>query len=373
MPAINLLIKPASGNCNMRCKYCFYADEIKNREIPSYGIMTQETLEIIIKKVLEYTTTDCSIAFQGGEPTLVGINFYKKLLDITYQYKKPNINILFSIQTNGYIIDDEWARFFADNNFLVGISLDGNKVIHDRYRVDKKGEGTFNKVINTIGLFEKYKVEYNVLTVVNGPSSYKARKIYNYFAKLGINYQQYIECLDPFNERAKHEYSLTSKEYSNFLKDMFDMWYIDMKNNKYVYNRYFENLMMIIAGYEPESCNMRGICGKQWVIEADGSVFPCDFYVLDKWKLGNFTTDSIEDMDKVRLEKKFIEESMYLNDECRQCQYYRYCRNGCKRLCEPIEKGQRQKNCYCESYKNFFDYALPRLKEMYVMYSLSKR
>lgn len=372
MPAINLLIKPASGNCNMQCKYCFYADEIKNREISSYGIMTQETLEIIIKKTLEYTTTDCSIAFQGGEPTLVGLNFYKKLLDITNQYKKPNTNVSFSIQTNGYIIDDEWAKFFADNKFLVGISLDGNKAIHDRYRVDKRGEGTFSKVINAIGLFDKHKVEYNVLTVVNGPSSYKARKIYNYFTKLGINYQQYIECLDPFNETAKHEYSLTPEEYSTFLKDMFDMWYIDMKNNKYIYNRYFENLMMIIAGYEPESCNMRGICGKQWVVEADGSVFPCDFYVLDKWKLGNFTTDSIEDMDKVRFENKFIEESMYVCEECKQCEYNRYCRNGCKRLCEPTRNGQRQRNYYCESYKSFFEYALPRLKELYVKYSLSK-
>lgn len=370
MPSLTILIKPASGSCNMRCSYCFYADELKNREEGLLGRMSADTMHAIVDRVADSGCRECNLAFQGGEPTLIGIDFYKDLMEYIKNHPdSEKIRFYYAIQTNGYEIDDEWAKFWADNHFLVGISLDGNKDIHDRYRKDAKGNGTFNRVMASIRLLEKYKVEYNILTVVTAASARAGQKIYHFFQKNHLNYQQYIECLDPIGETpGQYEYSLTPKRYEAFLKSIFDAWYLDMKAGKYVYNRYFENLMMIMAGGVPESCNMRGICGKQWVIEADGSTYPCDFYALDSWLLGNVNTDSLADMDKKREELGFIEWSRKTDEECRACPWFRLCRNGCRRNREPVSADGGGRNYFCSAYKGFFEYVYPRLMEVYQMY-----
>lgn len=370
MPVLNLLIKPASGSCNMRCRYCFYADEQDKREVRSYGKMSVDTMHILVDKAMEYGDRECTIAFQGGEPTLVGLDFYKDLVAYVEAHKNPKrLKIHYAIQTNGYAVDEEWARFFAENHFLVGVSLDGTKEIHDRYRVDAEGKGTYQRILATIQLFEKYKVEYNILTVVTAASVRSGQKIYNFFKKNKIGYQQYIECLDPIGEvPGSHEYSLTPEKYEQFLKSIFDAWYLDMKAGTYVYNRYFENLMMIIDGRQPESCSMNGICGRQWVVEADGSTYPCDFYALDQWLLGNINQDSFQDMDQKRDELGFIQWSKQVPEECKNCKWYGLCRNGCRRNREPVTVDSIQKNYFCQAYKGFFEYAYPRLAEIYRMY-----
>jgi len=364
---ISLLIKPASGSCNMRCKYCFYADEQENREVASYGRMSTETAHTLIDKAMEYARYSCTIAFQGGEPTLVGLDFFRDL--VAYVAKHPNphrLEIQYALQTNGYVIDEEWAQFFAENHFLVGISLDGTKELHDRYRVDAEGKGTYNRVMAAIRLFEKYHVEYNVLTVVTAATARSSQKVYRFFEKNQIGYQQYIECLDPIGEvPGGHDYSLTPERYGTFLKNLFDVWYLDLKSGKYVYNRYFENLMMILDHQPPESCNMRGECGPQWVIEADGSTYPCDFYALDEWRLGNIRTDSFEQMEEKRQELGFVQWSRQVPDECRQCKWYFLCRNGCRRHREPVTAESTGRNYFCEAYRDFFEYAYPRLVEIY--------
>ena len=143
MPPINLLIKPASGNCNLRCKYCFYKDVAKNREKESYGFMSEETLSKVLEKSLAYAERECVIAYQGGEPTLIGLDFFKKSLEYEKLHNINNVKIVHAIQTNGYTLNKEWVKFFKENNFLVGISLDGNKATHDEYRKNLKEEGTF--------------------------------------------------------------------------------------------------------------------------------------------------------------------------------------------------------------------------------------
>ena len=275
MPPINILIKPASGNCNMRCTYCFYADEQEHRSVSSHGIMSKNTMHRIIDKAMEYGDGVCTLAFQGGEPTLAGLDFYEDLAEYAAHVPNPKkIRFQYAIQTNGYNIDEQWARFWAKNRYLVGISLDGPKEIHDRYRKDASGQGTYNKIMVSIRLLEKYRVDYNVLTVVTAATARSGQKIYNFYKKNKIHYQQYIECLDPLGEMpGGQEYSLTPKRYETFLKSLFDAWYLDVKADKPVYNRYFDNLLMIMDRQVPESCNMRGVCGKQWVIEADGSVY----------------------------------------------------------------------------------------------------
>lgn len=381
MPPLSILIKPASGNCNMRCRYCFYADELNNREVASYGMMSTETMHTIVDKALEFGDKSVTFAFQGGEPTLVGLDFFKNLVDYVEEClkrlenlrkngNKRDIQVQYAIQTNGYAIDEEWAEFLGKHHFLVGVSLDGTKELHDRYRIDTAGKGTYNRILTNIRLLEKYKVEYNILTVVTAATVRNGQKIYNFFKKNNFGFQQYIECLDPIGEvPGGREYSLTPEKYGTFLKNIFDSWYLDMKSGTYVYNRYFENLMMLLNRQMPESCNMRGICGKQWVIEADGSTYPCDFYALDEWKLGNIVTDSFEAMDQKREETGFIAWSEQVPEECKCCRWYGLCRNGCRRNCEPVTADRRGKNYFCGAYQEFFEYACPRLTEMYQIYS----
>lgn len=370
MPALSLLIKPASGNCNMRCRYCFYADELDNREIRSYGKMSVDTMHTIVDKAMEYGDYECTIAFQGGEPTLAGLDFYRDLVAYVTAHENPKkLKIHYALQTNGYLINEEWAAFLGENHFLVGVSLDGLKEIHDRYRLDAAGKGTYQRVISAIRLLEKHQVEYNILTVVTAATARNGQKIYNYFKKNHFGYQQYIECLDPIGEEpGQHEYSLTPEKYGEFLKSMFDAWYLDMRSGTYVYNRYFENLMMIMAGQQPESCNMRGVCGKQWVFEADGSVYPCDFYALDQWRLGNIQENSFEEMDEKRDELGFIQWSMRQQEDCQKCRWFGLCRNGCRRNREPVTAEHTNRNYFCKSYQMFFEYAYPRLEEVYQLY-----
>ena len=370
MPTLSLLIKPASGNCNMRCRYCFYADELDNREIRSYGKMSVDTMHTIVDKAMEYGDYECTIAFQGGEPTLAGLDFYRDLVAYVTAHENPKkLKVHYALQTNGYLINEEWAEFLGKNHFLVGVSLDGLKEIHDRYRLDAAGKGTYQRGISAIRLLEKHQVEYNILTVVTAATARNGQKIYNYFKKNHFGYQQYIECLDPIGEEpGQHEYSLTPEKYGEFLKSMFDAWYLDMRSGTYVYNRYFENLMMIMAGQQPESCNMRGVCGKQWVFEADGSVYPCDFYALDEWRLGNILENSFEEMDEKRDELGFIQWSMRQQEDCQKCRWFGLCRNGCRRNREPVTAEHTNRNYFCKSYQMFFEYAYPRLEEVYQLY-----
>ena len=369
MPPISILIKPASGNCNMQCRYCFYTDETENRSVPSMGIMSLDTMKILVDKALAFADEDCSFAFQGGEPSLAGLPFFQSLTDYIKHHPNPKkVRVHYSFQTNGYHLTEEWAKWFAENQVLVGISLDGPKEIHDRYRVDHTGKGTYQKVLSSIRLFDKYQVDYNILTVVTSATARRGQQVYNFFKKNNFRYQQYIECLDPIGEiQGGYEYSLTPERYEEFLKNIFDAWYLDMKSGHYVYNRYFENLMMIIARQGAESCNLRGICGAQWVVEADGSIYPCDFYAFDEWYLGNINTDSFEAMEQKREQLGFIEWSKQIPEDCKNCRYFVLCRNGCRRNREPVSAASTQKNYFCSAYKNFLEYAYPRLAEIYQM------
>ena len=365
MPPLSLLIKPASGNCNLRCKYCFYNSLVESRNAPSYGMMKDETLELLVKRGLEHAENACTFAFQGGEPTLTGLDFYKKLLEYQKKYNSKKIRIHNAIQTNGMVIDDTWAEFFAKNNFLVGISLDGPKEIHDMNRIDKGDSGSFTRVMNAIGYFDKHKVEYNILTVVNAATSRHISKVYHLFKKKGFNYLQFIPCLDPLDEEpGGYEYSLTPEKYTYFLKTLFDLWYEDiMKGNK-ISIRYFDNLVGLVMGYPPESCGMAGFCGNYFVVEGDGSTYPCDFYVIDQWELGNISQMGFAEMKNSATAVKFVEASKHIDPNCRECAWFQLCRGGCRRSREPFINELPVLNYFCSSYKEFFSYAGERIEKI---------
>lgn len=365
MPPISLLIKPASSNCNLRCTYCFYHSLAENRDVKSYGIMSIDTLETIVKKTLEYADSTCGFAFQGGEPTLAGLGFFEKLIEFQKKYNKKNVSITNSIQTNGMLIDENWARYLHDNNFLVGISLDGTKDIHDSFRVSPDNKGSFNRVMKTIALFNKYKVEYNVLFVVTSAVARYVTKIYKFFKKNNFRFIQFIPCLDPLDEEpGGYPHSLTPARFTLFLKTLFDLWYEDLKKGEIISIRYFDNLVGMTMGYPPENCGMSGQCQVQNVIEADGGIYPCDFYVTDKWRLGDYKTQDIDFLRDTPAAREFVEVSRYIDPKCRECKWFGLCRGGCRRNREPFVDDLPGLNYFCPSYMEFFEYASERLHEL---------
>lgn len=365
MPPISVLIKPASGICNMKCDYCFYCDEAKKRITKSYGFMTERTLRNVIRKTMLHADGMISYVFQGGEPTLRGLEFFEKVIEYQKQYNKNRVYVSNAIQTNGYALNEEWAKFFKENHFLVGFSLDGTKENHDLYRHNTEGEGTYDRILKSINLMDAYGVDYNILTVVTKDTAEHISEIYKEYQTRGWDYQQYIACLDPLGEeRGKNPYALTPVQYGSFLIELFQIWYEDWKKKKQPYIRQFDNYIGILMGYQPESCDQRGSCGVQTVVEADGSVYPCDFYMLDEYYLGNLNEHRIEDIERMRKEIGFIERSEKVSEECRKCQYYRICRGGCQRNRERNSYSGEYENYFCSGYKMFFDACLEQLKEI---------
>lgn len=359
MPPLTLLIKPASASCNMRCRYCFYA------ATPSCGTMGLSTLENVVRKALDAASGQCTFAFQGGEPTLAGLDFYKALLELVNLHNVKHLEVQYAIQTNGYGIDREWAGFLAKHRFLVGLSLDGTKDIHDLYRRDAVGRGTFSKAMRTAQLFDSCRVEYNILTVVTAQAAKNIGRIYSFFSRNRFTYQQYIPCLDPLDEvRGNRDYSLTPELYGEFLCSLFDLWYNGFIRGKRVSVRYFDNLLQMMAGYPPESCGMSGECSRQLVIEADGGVYPCDFYVLDKYRLGNLNEDDFLRIERKRDSLAFIKVSRQIPPQCPECRWYPLCRGGCRRERESAGSTDLSRNYYCPAYRRFFEYAYPRLRSI---------
>ncbi|SDN20898.1 anaerobic sulfatase maturase [Lachnospira pectinoschiza] len=375
MPAISVLVKPASGNCNLNCDYCFYCDESAKRQTASFGMMSIKTLENVIKNTLTRAEGFYSIAFQGGEPTLCGLDFFKKAVEFLKIYNKNKVQIQIAIQTNGYLIDEKWCRFLKENNILTGISIDGIERIHNAYRHPKDKGNSYKKNIEATKLMDKYGVDYNVLTVIHRAVAENIKEIYKDYKAKGYKYLQFISCLDPLEEeRGKEEYSLTPEIYGQFLIDLFDLWYEDLLKGTPPFIRQFDNYMGIIAGYPPESCEQNGVCGIAYTVEANGNVYPCDFYVLDDLKLGNLNYDSLETIDKKRKEISFVERSYYRPDECLNCKWFKLCRGACYRnrftaKDEELGYGTKGLNYFCKAYKRFFDERFDKLLELtnYVM------
>ena len=363
--SLNVMIKPSSSICNMRCSYCFYNDISDKRAKKSYGFMNFDLLEIIVQKAFTETEQEVTFAFQGGEPTLVGLDYFQRLIQYEKKYNYKNIKINHAIQTNGLLIDQEWAYFLAKNQFLVGISLDGPKLIHDLYRKDNQGKGTYKRVIQALEFLKQYQVDYNILSVVTSQLARHAHQIYRFFQKKDFQYIQFIPCLDPLGENpGEYPYSLTPERYSCFLKTLFDLWYYDATNHNIVSIRYFDNLLQLMLGYPPEACGMMGHCTCQFIIEADGGVYPCDFYVIDQWYLGNIKEQSFSQLLDTSLTQQFIQISTYVDPVCRECPWFRLCQGGCRRWREPFSEGKPQLNFLCLAYRDFFAYTIERFKEI---------
>lgn len=365
MPPISVLIKPASSRCNMLCDYCFYRDEAASRSVPSYGMMSENTLKNVIRKTLPKADGCASYAFQGGEPTLSGIGFFEKVISLQNQYNKNHIPVSNSLQTNGYALDESWCRFLHDHKFLVGLSVDGTEAIHDTWRHDLAGNGTYARIRRAAALMDQFQVDYNILTVVTADVAANIQAIYALYKSLGWHYQQYIPCLEPLGDnREPGACFLSPVQYGQFLIDLFHLWYQDLQKGTQPYIRTFENFAAIAAGYVPESCEYHGVCGLQYVVEADGSVYPCDFYALDEYRLGNFNTDRLDSIDRLREAVHFISRSKQISAECLSCPHYSLCRCGCRRNRIPLPASEGDTNRLCEGYRMFFDACADRIRTL---------
>ncbi len=370
MPSVSVLMKPASGQCNMHCDYCFYCDEMEMRAQASHGFMSEGTLRNIIRRTLLRAEGAASYAFQGGEPTLRGIPFFEKAVAWQKQYNKNGVRVQNALQTNGLLIDDKWCEFLKENHFLVGLSVDGTKTVHDRYRHLKGSDASaFERALRAADLLEKHGVDFNILTVVTADAAQSIKEIYAFYASKGWKWQQYIACLDPLKQSdpeeddKKRSYSLSADVYGQFLIDLFELWYADFKKDRQPYIRQFENWIGILMGVPPEACDQRGCCGVQYVCEAGGEVYPCDFYMLDDYRLGNFNEDRLDALDAKRREIGFIERSFALDKECQKCEFYAICRGGCQRNRDLTAEGT-YRNYFCEAYKQFFGAELPKMREI---------
>ena len=364
MKTISFLLKPASGSCNMRCRYCFYEDVSSHRETHDLGRMSKETASSLIDWAFSSLDDDATVtfAFQGGEPTLAGLDFFRDFVKKVNETRKSGQRVSFSLQTNGYSLSEEWASFFKENNFLIGISVDGNLTQHNRNRIDRKGEGTYLRIIENLKTLKKYGVDYNALCVVTGKTD--PVKAYSSLKREGFRFLQFIPCLDPYEEeRGGRDFSLTAETYASFLTASFDLWYRDWKNGKYISVRLFDDYVHLLMGEAPSSCSVLGRCGGYMVVEADGSIYPCDFYVMDRWKMGYFSDfEKVEDCFNGPVMKRFLLEGMEISNECRECRLLGICGGGCRR--DRDYSGKLGPNYFCSSFKKLFQHAGPRLEEI---------
>ena len=200
MRHVQMLLKPASGLCGLRCRYCFYHDETAKREQASYGIMEEAVLEAVIQRALASATQSCTFSFQGGEPTLAGLDFFRRAVELARLHNKNRAQVCFSLQPNGMDLTPAWADFLAENHFLVGLSLDGVKETHDANRVTPQGGGTFQRVLRAVQLLESHGAAFNILTVVNRQTAPQVERIYRFYQRSRLGYLQFIPCLDPLGE-----------------------------------------------------------------------------------------------------------------------------------------------------------------------------
>lgn len=355
MPPINIMIKPASSACNMACSYCFYRDVAAHREQAFEGMISLEDMEQVVRAGMEYAEHICSFAFQGGEPTLMGLDFYRRVVELQKKYVRSGVTIHNAIQTNGYLIDEEWAAFFAEHHFLVGLSLDGPAELHNLNRLDAAGEGTFNRVLRAARIMEKHHVDFNILCVVTGRNARSVEKIYRFYRKQGFRWLQFIPCLEPLDQaRGEEKYHLSAEGYGDFLIRLFDLWYDNLRRGEYISIRHLDNWMSILLSERPEACNMSGQCSVQFVVEGDGGVYPCDFYVLDEWRMGTVGETSFADMQRGAVAERFVKASVQVPEQCRACRWYGLCRNGCRRDRAALPDGSGGINCYCAAYQRFF-------------------
>ncbi len=364
-PLNSLLIKPAGPDCNMACAYCFYLkkkDFFTERKVHR---MSDTILEEMIRQALQQSGPEISFGWQGGEPTLMGVPFFQKAIDFQKKYSRGQ-RIANCLQTNGILIDQEWAQFLKEHHFLVGISLDGPEHVHDFYRAFPGEKKSWRQVEDSAKLLLDTGVDVNALSVVNDYSVNYPEEIYHYHKSLGLNYMQFIPVVetDPNDVTKAAPFSVSEEKYSEFLNKLFDLWLGDFENGLPKTSiRLFDSVLFSYVDLVPPDCSLMEECGVYVVVEHNGDIFSCDFFVEDRWRLGNVMEDRLIDLLNSEKQIAFGKQKSNLPDACTHCPWLKYCRGGCPK---DRYKDPRDHNLchFCEAHKRFFEHADPAFKQL---------
>lgn len=379
--AFHIMTKPTGSLCNLDCTYCFYLEKEKLYPNNKNWAMNEKVLESYIRQYIATQKVDeITFAWQGGEPTILGVDYFRKVVELQKKHslgKKINN----SFQTNGVLLDDEWGRFLSSNNFLVGLSIDGPKEIHDKYRVFKGGQDSFDDVMNGISILKKHKVEFNTLTCVQRDNSYKPLEVYNFLKEIGSKYLQFIPIVErkAINKDAKNlelvspnflgeakisDWSVEPLQYGKFLSSIFDEWVKKDVGNIFV--QIFDISLEAWYGHEPSLCVFREKCGGAMAMEHNGDLYSCDHYVYPENKLGNIMTDILELMVDSGKQMKFgLDKKLSLPNYCKKCDYLFVCNGECpKHRFTKTPEGEDGLNYLCAGYKHFFSHIDPYMNFM---------
>jgi uncharacterized protein len=356
----SLLIKPASAVCNLDCSYCFYLDREADpyKSLPARR-MTTETLERLVDTWLFYSYPASTFAFQGGEPTLAGLPFFEKLVEFQKHYGRNGQSVSNALQTNAILLDDNWARLFKEYNWLLGVSLDGPEEVNDLYRYNKEGRGTWKRVIQSIETLQKHHVEFNCLCVLSQANVDKPRELYRFYRSLGVDNLQFIPLAEFDGNGNPLPFTITPQQYGRFLCEVFDLWWPDRRK---VRVRFFDNTAEALAGMKPGTCTMHETCDSYVVVEYNGDIYPCDFFVEGGWKLGNMTLDSWSEIARRQRRYSFASKKTLAHAECQVCEYQSICHGGCPKFRHGPNRRFEDLDYFCSAYKMIFAKSVGPLK-----------
>ncbi len=379
-----MMAKPIGPACNLRCEYCFYLEKEALLDRGDHR-MNDEILEAYVREYIKSQPGNQPVAFhwQGGEPTLIGLDFYHKAIELQRRYAKGR-RFTNTIQTNGTLLDDEWGRFLAKGNWMVGLSLDGPKEIHDKYRLDVHGNGSFDDVMRGLNILTKYKVEFNAMTCVTPASTAQPLAVYDFLKQAGAKFVQFMPIVERLPDDAAKElglqlavgirsgeavpsvhmtpWSVEPEAYGEFLCSVFDEWVRHDVGSFNVMN--FEWALANYMGRPAGVCQFMPVCGRSPIIEYNGDVYACDHYVYPEYRLGNVLTDDLQEMMQSEKQCAFGQAKLdALPEHCRQCPVGPACWGECpKRRFLTTPDGQSGLNYLCAGYKRFFEHASPQLQ-----------
>lgn len=348
MKSLSIMLKPASSLCNMRCKYCFYEDISCLREVHSYGIMTEAATEAILENIRRDLAPGDRVqfAFQGGEPTLAGLPYFQHFSSVVSQWDH-RIQVTYSLQTNGLLLDDAWCIFLAQHNFLVGLSLDLLPQSHDNSRIDAERRGTYRRVLAAMELLKKHRVEFNILCTLTSEIARHPQQVWKQILALDLQYVQFTPCLDELGNPGGCAYALTPRRFAAFYNRLFPLWIADYRAGRYRSIKLFDDVVNLMAYGIPTACGIHGVCHPQIVVEADGSTFPCDFYCLDEYKLGNLAESPLREIVTSPLNHDFAQRPHAQPALCGSCPFRQFCGGNCKRM---------QREICCSGKDNYCGY-----------------
>jgi uncharacterized protein len=363
-PAFHLLAKPTGAICNLDCQYCFFLS--KEQLYPGSKFrMADDLLKTYIQQLLaSHRNPEVTVAWQGGEPTLMGLEFFERALELVEKYKKPGQQVNHTLQTNGTRLDDDWGRFFKRHNFLIGLSVDGPQDLHDTYRVDKRGSGTFKQVMQGWKVLKKHQVDFNILCTVNAVNGDRPLEVYRFFRdKLGAEFIQFIPIVERINADGSTllqsgdqvtECSVKPEQFGLFLIGVFDEWVRQDVGKVFV--QHFDAALANWIGVPPSVCVFSKTCGTALALEHNGDLYSCDHFVEPDYKLGNIQETPMLELIASEQQRQFGQAKFDLLPQyCRECEVRFACNGGCpKNRFRETPAGEPGLNYLCAGYKAFF-------------------